>query len=449
MTEASPTSPPPPPSSTSQTTRASSTDEDNTTTEVVGAAAATTTTVPMMMTNTTAAPAGGGQGGRVPVGSGRKDPNNTTSSSRHNDDHHHHNGDSTGHITAKNTTATNLFTTTTAMTNLIVSTASSSAEAATTSTTAAVAAAEPPLQPSTEDPQEEECVLCCYLLPLKSDQSVYKDCCGELICDGCIIAQKRTLIIGSNVTKPIAGSKEEDLEFITILSSKQIMACPFCRGATTNHKELVKNLWRQIDDYNDPRAMNMLGSYYRTGKHGLSKNRKKAMELFQQAYDLGNLPAAYNLSLHVPGEARRMKYLEEGVKRGDVTCMHRLAYIAYESGNYKEGTRLYMTAARSGDETAMETVMRCCYRNRDVSKDDLATTLRAHQAANDKRKTEAREYAIRHKAFEKGFREKVRIDDEYTILQYVNSRRHTSQNITEIDLWSLVRALAKKSQEET
>ena len=34
-----------------------------------------------------------------------------------------------------------------------------------------------------------------------------------------------------------------------------------------------------------------------------------------------------------------------------------------------------------------------------ISTDDLATTLRAHQAANDKRKTEPREYAKRHNDF--------------------------------------------------
>lgn len=34
-----------------------------------------------------------------------------------------------------------------------------------------------------------------------------------------------------------------------------------------------------------------------------------------------------------------------------------------------------------------------------VSKDDLATTFRAHKAANDKGKSEQREYARRHQNF--------------------------------------------------
>ena len=76
--------------------------------------------------------------------------------------------------------------------------------------------------PSIPDPQDE-CVLCCYPFPLKLAGSVYHECCGEVICWGCIIAQKRTLIIGTNVMKPIAGSKGEELEFIRILASKQTM----------------------------------------------------------------------------------------------------------------------------------------------------------------------------------------------------------------------------------
>ena len=74
---------------------------------------------------------------------------------------------------------------------------------------AAAAAAEATRSPSTEDPQDDECVLCCYPLPLDLDGSVYHECCGELICCGCIIAQKHTLIIGENVKQPIAGSKGE------------------------------------------------------------------------------------------------------------------------------------------------------------------------------------------------------------------------------------------------
>ena len=59
-----------------------------------------------------------------------------------------------------------------------------------------------------------------------------------------------------------------------------------------------------------------------------------------------------------------------------------------------------MTAARSGHDEAMQNLV-LFYRPpfSAISKDDLATTLRAHKAVNDKGKSEPREYAIRHQAF--------------------------------------------------
>jgi hypothetical protein len=59
-----------------------------------------------------------------------------------------------------------------------------------------------------------------------------------------------------------------------------------------------------------------------------------------------------------------------------------------------------MTAACSGDNQAMQNLM-MHYQTPGsvVSKDDLATTLRAHKTINDAGKSEPREYAIRHKYF--------------------------------------------------
>ena len=293
------------------------------------------------------------------------------------------------------------------------SSASSNIDYDTSTETAAAAtpieASQPP-PPSTEN-QRDECVLCCYPLPNENESVYHECCCGELICNGCIIAQQRTLIIGTNVKQPIAGSKEEELEFLTILLSKQIIVCPFCRAKKPkNSKEHLKNLWERIDKYKDRRAMNMLGLVYMQGNHGLSKNPKKAMELYQQGYDLGDDIAAYNLSLHVPDEARRMKCLEEGVKRGYAKCMTNLGVRAGKSGNHEKAHRLYMMAACAGDERMMQYLMEN-YRmlGSVVSKDDLATTLRAHKAVNDAEKSEAREYAYRYDDLRKSI---LRNDDD-------------------------------------
>ena len=264
-------------------------------------------------------------------------------------------------------------------------------------------------EPAEAPPHDEcdECVLCCYPLPLKLDETTYKSCCGEMICDGCVIAQQRTLIIGTDVKKPIKGSKEEEREFRTILLSNQscVLVCPFCRmKPPITEKERLKRLWKRIDEYKDPEAMIMLGGWYELCKHGLSKNLKKAEELYQQAYDLGDPSAAFNLSLfyrdHVPDEARMIQYAEEGARRGNLHCNNCLGFLASKSGKHEEAKRQLMMTARSGHKGAMSNLM-LIYRTPGsvVSKDDVATTLRTHQAAHDKEKSEPREYAIRLKAF--------------------------------------------------
>ena len=174
----------------------------------------------------------------------------------------------------------------------------------------------------------------------------------------------------------------------------------------TNEKEDLKRLWNQIDEHKSPKAMNMMGVDYFKGQQGLSKNLKKAEELYQQAYDLAHPSAAHNLyelyrSKHIPDEDRMMKCLEEGVKRGNADCMINLGIRAARSGNHEEAKRQLMTTARAGNKNAVLDLM-VIYRTPGsvVSKDDLTTTLRAHQAANDTRTSEPREYAKRHHAFE-------------------------------------------------
>jgi len=119
-----------------------------------------------------------------------------------------------------------------------------------------------------------------------------------------------------------------------------------------------------------------------------------AEDFYQQAYDLGYPPAAVNLSLlYTKEQACMMKYLEEGVKRGNAQCMTNLGDYTSQSGNHEDAKRHLMTAARSGHDNAMH-------------KDDLATTLRAHKAISDKRTSEPREYAMRHKVFEEKRRDR-------------------------------------------
>lgn len=57
-----------------------------------------------------------------------------------------------------------------------------------------------------------------------------------------------------------------------------------------------------------------------------------------------------------------------------------------------------MTAARLGEDYAIRNLM-ISYQNKVLSKDDLATTLCAHKAANDTRTSVPREYRKRYYDF--------------------------------------------------
>jgi len=57
-----------------------------------------------------------------------------------------------------------------------------------------------------------------------------------------------------------------------------------------------------------------------------------------------------------------------------------LAKLAIVADEYKDGTQFVMKVARLGGDTRN---LMICYRNKYMPKEDVATTLRAHQAAND------------------------------------------------------------------
>ena len=64
--------------------------------------------------------------------------------------------------------------------------------------------------------------------------------------------------------------------------------------------------------------------------------------------------------------------------------------------NYEEVTRLVTKAASLGGDTRN---LMIAYQKQHISKDCFATTLRAHQAANDEMKTLQRGFAMRYKTF--------------------------------------------------
>ena len=150
--------------------------------------------------------------------------------------------------------------------------------------------------------------------------------------------------------------------------------------------------------------MNMMAEYYMLGEKGVTKNLQKAEELYKRSYSLGHPKAVGDLvflySNYIRNPVLAKQYLDEGVKRGNTYCMFLMANRIVQSGNYEEASRLSMTAARLGEDSAMKQVM-LLYRlpGSNISKEDLGRTLRAHKAVNNEGMNENREYAMRFDSF--------------------------------------------------
>ena len=401
----------------------------------------------------------GGAGGRLHLGNRGNNPNNNTenenkkatpaatSSPTGKDD----DASSPSPVSSmrSNTTAPNLLTPTAAMSNLFLSSSSSSSSPPVTSsstTTGIVmengpcqsnknkevaapsssrttlsgvveterAAAETSSKVTTPRYTREECPICFHVLPQQIDQIEYKLCCGRTICLGCIVGRERAEL--KETGKIIEGVTSEEKQFILICLFWSNV-CPFCRHpGPENDEEQLQLLYDRIQKRNArdyTTALITLGTEYYKGSLGLSINYEKAEELYQEAYDLDDPIAALKLSsLHFwryPDQKEKwMKFYRRGETLGNVQCMEFLVKFGVglniiEPENYKEVTRLVTKAASLGGDT--ENLMNC-YRKKMLSKEDLATTLRAHQAANDETKTVRREFAKRYKAFNALFEER-------------------------------------------
>ena len=252
-------------------------------------------------------------------------------------------------------------------------------------------------------PGRDECPICCHILPLEGKSCIYNPCCGKLICNGCIVGRQRAQLESTGYI--IDGITPEEKQF-RLLMKHWSNLCPFCRSEDAEGNEgIVKRILNRITIRNDEDytvALTKLGTFYAEGGVGLPQSIQKAEELFQQAYDLDYPPAAFHLfnlyKRHYPDQKEKMmEYARRGETLGNVGCIEKLFDLAIDSENYTEMTRLCMKAARLGKD--YNVMLMTCYQLELLSKDDLATTLRAHQAINDEIKTLQRGFAKRFQIY--------------------------------------------------
>ena len=225
-----------------------------------------------------------------------------------------------------------------------------------------------------DPPPKEDCPICMQPMPFSNGVcgvgTVYQGCCGKTICCGCESAAHNEMNKG-----------------------KLKRCCPFCRiPVPRSDKELLKMYHKRLN-MNDAPAFDQLGSAYMEGD-GLPRDLKKALELWNKAAELGSCKAHYNLSIasHIHeedvevDEDKAMHHCQLAAIGGHEIARHNLGASEASLGNMNRAMKHFMIAARCGHDDSLHNVG-VGYKHGLVTKEDYASTLRAHKAIQDEMKS--------------------------------------------------------------
>ena len=219
-----------------------------------------------------------------------------------------------------------------------------------------------------------DCPICFLPLPIDPQKSKLQYCCSKLICAGCSHANN-----------------------LRHLQENMPRTCPFCRHPMPkSEKEFNKNLMKRVKA-NDPVAMMQFGKeLFLKGDHD------GAFKYYTKAAELGDTMAHYNLSiLYGKGEGvekdetKEIYHLEEASIRGHPLARYNLGVYEESNGEIGRAVRHWIISASLGLDESIY-LLKMCYKEGLVRKDDFAAALRAHHAAINETKSPHREAAAKY-----------------------------------------------------
>ena len=233
-------------------------------------------------------------------------------------------------------------------------------------------------------PPNADCPICLIPLPRLAEQSMYFPCCGKRVCSACDCEHYRA----TNITN--AKRKRKELPPLPL-------SCPFCRVPDWDtDEELIKRYQNRVEK-GDAQAMYVFAGKFRFGENGVPKDTLKALELWQQAADLGcadafsELGRCYTFGDGIDeDELKGMHCLNIAAKKGSVDARHNLATIFNELGNDDLAIKHLRLAVGAGFDTSMDALWAFSHTGK-IRKDDLEDCLRAHKRASDEMKSGERE----------------------------------------------------------
>ncbi len=216
-----------------------------------------------------------------------------------------------------------------------------------------------------------DCPICLLPLPLDGRKSTTMMCCFKLVCRGCALANDRREI-------------QESLE----------RKCPFCRHPIPNSQADIDRHVKKGVESNWPAALRWLGNdYYSKGDFD------NAFKYFTKAAGMKDAQSHYELSLmyyegRVVGKNLKMEkyHLEEAAIGGHFDARYNLGCSEADAGNIGRAVNHHIIAASQGVVESVDTLKKG-YRVGQVTKEDYASAIRAHQAAIDATKSPERTVA--------------------------------------------------------
>lgn len=213
--------------------------------------------------------------------------------------------------------------------------------------------------------EREECPLCLIALPILNKDIQFMACCGKRLCDGCIHKHLET---------------EKDNGVL-----KKDIKCAFCRrnmlSTAKDETKAIKKLIKKSDDYHV--FMQMAGRY--ESGNGVLQSDTKALEMRIRAAELGYAGAYleighWYLDTPNPDLSKLMAFYKVAAKKGSTLAHEVIAEFYDSTGNVQMYIQHMKIAASAGYKEAMDKLMKA-YKDKNLSKEELAQTLRAFQAS--------------------------------------------------------------------
>ena len=224
--------------------------------------------------------------------------------------------------------------------------------------------------------EREECPICLLPLPIEEDEMIFEICCGKKICQGCTYKHMLT-----NLKKGVRDFHE--------------FKCAFCcQSQPQNPIKALKKLMKK----NEPQAFMRMAARYESGE-GLIQSDTKSLEMFICAAELGYALAYGNIGLYYQeGTAverdmsKALEFHKVAAKKGNVHAHRHMASFYGGNNNIQHCIKHLKVSASAGDQESMDDLM-AAYKDKLLSKDDLAQILRAFQASLNETKSKDRDNA--------------------------------------------------------